>query len=424
MIEQTKGCVSISLYGSGAKYALGALKNVALAAEHYPGWECRIYLEEGHYAANALMRAGANVISMPKLPGSGGMFWRFLAVDDARFSHVIIRDSDSRITDREAKCVEEWIASDKPLHVIRDHPAHIKRPMIGGAVGLKTGMVQMTREIATWHHRYTYGDDEDFLASRIWPNFDHPKAFIRHCFTPSVDDLPFPPHSQSPNHVCAQIPLTVDLNCKWKAVVISPPHYESRRKRFFERLEKSGSFLAGNVEWVRGVVPGDCPPPPNSYPHQDDHPHYYYATKSHIDTIRAGIDSDLDMLFVFEDDATFHPEFNEQLTRTLMCVPEDWLAIQLGGQRWTDHKRDWVRDGSTVIYPNALAHVRGCLGMHGVLWSRRGMEEAIKYYSARPNAIIDWDFAKWQESEAVGFYSASRWIVEIDESTPQDGKDS
>lgn len=422
MIETTKGCVSFSLFGDGAKYAVGALENVHLVKKHYPGWECRIYVENGHYATESLQQAGAKVISMNPLPGSGGMFWRFLAVDDKAFTHVIVRDADSRITDREAVCVEEWIASGKPLHIIRDHPAHLKRTIIGGAFGLKSRCVNMSYEIATWPHKYTYGNDEDFLHERVWIGLDDHRVFVRHCFTPAKDDHPFPAHEESAYHVCQQVPLEVNLKAKWQAVVVSPPHYSNRRERFFQRINQSGSFLANKVEWFPGCTAKDCSPPEN-YPHQQSHPHYFYATKSHIDAIQQGIDRDLDLLFVFEDDAYLHPEFDEQLSRTLMCIPHGWKAIQLGGQAWTDHKRSWFQIGDRIAYPRALALVQGCLGMHGVLWSKEGMNEAIRYYKERPNAIIDWDFAKWQESDD-GFYSTSRWIACIDGSTPQDGKDT
>ena len=80
--------------------------------------------------------------------GIGGMFWRFLVAADRDVDRFIIRDSDSRLNPRErcaiateclsdclseclTKCheprstvrrlaVEEWIASGKRMHSIRD----------------------------------------------------------------------------------------------------------------------------------------------------------------------------------------------------------------------------------------------------------------------------------------------------------------
>ena len=56
-----------------------------------------------------------------KIPG---MFWRFLALNDPLVDIFIVRDTDSRINIREERAVNEWLESDKLLHVMRDHPHH------------------------------------------------------------------------------------------------------------------------------------------------------------------------------------------------------------------------------------------------------------------------------------------------------------
>ncbi len=65
------------------------------------------------------------------------MFWRFLIADDLTVDRFLIRDADSRylftiaasihfdrFSMRELHAVNEWIASGKQLHVMRDHPYH------------------------------------------------------------------------------------------------------------------------------------------------------------------------------------------------------------------------------------------------------------------------------------------------------------
>ena len=37
---------------------------------------------------------------------------------------LLSRDTDSRIIPREKEAVNEWLASDRVFHIMRDHPAH------------------------------------------------------------------------------------------------------------------------------------------------------------------------------------------------------------------------------------------------------------------------------------------------------------
>ena len=66
--------------------------------------------------------------------------WRFedLFIKDAA---VIVRDADSRFTQREVDCVNEWIASDKDFHIIRDHKHHTC-PIMGGCFGVKNNCME------------------------------------------------------------------------------------------------------------------------------------------------------------------------------------------------------------------------------------------------------------------------------------------
>ena len=66
--------------------------------------------------------------------GIGGMFWRFLAIDDAGVERFIVRDADSRLNRRERFAVEEWVRSGRAVHTIRDHPSH-DRHLNGGLWG-------------------------------------------------------------------------------------------------------------------------------------------------------------------------------------------------------------------------------------------------------------------------------------------------
>lgn len=180
--KSIRGCVSFSLFGKGLKYSLGMLENLELMEQVYPGWVCRVYLEQGHEARDTLIEAGADVIDMPSVKGVSGMFWRFLAADDPTFDVTIFRDADSRISQREAMLVEEWVESEESLHVIQDHPQH-KKPIMGGMWGIRNGAVPLSKLMESWRHNGCYGDDEDFLARAIWPTFRN--NCLRHDFRQS-----------------------------------------------------------------------------------------------------------------------------------------------------------------------------------------------------------------------------------------------
>ena len=48
------------------------------------------------------------------------------------------RDLDSRINDRELAAVNEWLDSEKPFHIIRDHIDHGHVPILAGLWGTRT----------------------------------------------------------------------------------------------------------------------------------------------------------------------------------------------------------------------------------------------------------------------------------------------
>ena len=54
--------------------------------------------------------------------------WRFFPTLDPMVDIFLSRDLDSAVTVRELEAVDEWLKSERALHVMRDHPFH-KEPM-------------------------------------------------------------------------------------------------------------------------------------------------------------------------------------------------------------------------------------------------------------------------------------------------------
>jgi protein O-GlcNAc transferase len=82
---------------------------------------------------------------------------------------MIVRDTDSRISEREIYAVEEWMASGKGFHIMRDHPWH-KFPILGGMWGIRKGVIPNLKElINSFNVQNSYGTDYQFLAAKVLP---------------------------------------------------------------------------------------------------------------------------------------------------------------------------------------------------------------------------------------------------------------
>jgi hypothetical protein len=165
--------ISFSLWGSRDIYLHGALVNAKQTAEYFPGWSVRIYHDGTVPQATLDALATWNHITLIKVTdGSYGMFWRFRPLFENAI--VLIRDLDSRITWRDVRCVDEWLATTKKLHVIRDHEEHYKVPIPGGLFGLRGPLHDFHKGIANLYEgTHQYNMDQIFLGRHIWPSYDH-----------------------------------------------------------------------------------------------------------------------------------------------------------------------------------------------------------------------------------------------------------
>lgn len=172
-----KKLISFSLWGDNPMYNEGILTNVELAKEFYPDWICKIYFDRSVSKRTILKLSFKHNVELEFLDPAPiyGMFWRFFAFEEENVSHVIIRDADSRLDEREAVAVQRWIESNKDLHIIRDHPCHGLKVM-GGMWGAKTERLKnMKNLILAWalkrNEDLKYFSDQTFLAEVVYPMF-------------------------------------------------------------------------------------------------------------------------------------------------------------------------------------------------------------------------------------------------------------
>lgn len=191
--------VSFSLWGDNPKYTVGAIKNAFLAKHIYTGWECRFYVAEDvpQVIVDGLIQNSAKVIKMGQ-GRTSSMLWRFKPLYDADVDVFISRDTDSRLSYRERAAVEDWLRSDKKLHIMRDHAYH-QRYIMGGMWGYKGTIEHDTMDafLSSKSDQDYYEVDQEFLAEL----FAFEKSVLVH--DEMISGNPYPTERQNQEYVGA-----------------------------------------------------------------------------------------------------------------------------------------------------------------------------------------------------------------------------
>lgn len=118
--------ISFSLWGTDKKYLIGSLRNVELAKQIYPDFQCIFYVDQlvPTSIIDQLEENGAQVVQMDTIGDYRSLFWRYKPVWDFDVDICLVRDTDSRLSYREKVCVDEWLKTDKKMMTIFDHPYH------------------------------------------------------------------------------------------------------------------------------------------------------------------------------------------------------------------------------------------------------------------------------------------------------------
>lgn len=194
-----KKIISYSLWGNNPKYTIGAIKNVNLAEIFYPGWVCRFYCSSNVPEEIILeLQKKSEVIICDDTPDWTFATKRFLVMSENNVERVIFRDTDSRLNSRESEAVNEWIKSDKLLHIMKDHPYHGNFPILAGMFGIVGGVIsnveKMLNLAKNTPEQYHY--DQIFLEKFIWNIFKndciiHDEFFVKKPFPTKREGLQF-----------------------------------------------------------------------------------------------------------------------------------------------------------------------------------------------------------------------------------------
>ena len=183
-----KKIISFCLFGSKNIYCQGLIENIDLINKKYNDWEVYVYYE--NIPDNILdILSNKENTKLFKCTHKNNLYeallWRLYPLE-SNADIFISRDTDSRITDREMKFINEWINSDKVFHIIRDHYKH-KWEIMAGMFGIKikefnklyniksidTYITEMNNYVILKRHRHRKRNwaliDQLFLRIVFWP---------------------------------------------------------------------------------------------------------------------------------------------------------------------------------------------------------------------------------------------------------------
>lgn len=186
--------ISYSLWGNDSKYVEGLVENLKLSPIIYPDWKVRVYIDDSVDITlmKNLQKQYPNLqvnVVMDKRGPYYGMYWRFFVNNDSTVDRFIVRDLDSRLNWRERAAVDEWIASGKDFHIMRDHPHHVYKIQGGmwGGVANKIDLIDAMNKHALYDR---YCCDQNWLSSIIY-DIIRDNVIVH---DPFFDKKPFPPH--------------------------------------------------------------------------------------------------------------------------------------------------------------------------------------------------------------------------------------
>ena len=196
--------ISFGLWGSDPRYIDGAETNVLLARRFYPGWQLWFFADQTVPAdtLNILARQPECrvMIADSTKERQHRLFWRFWAASYPEVDIMLIRDTDSRIGQREQLAVQDWLTNHNTgFHIMRDSPQH-SVPMCGGMWGCRADRLRNIRQLINQYYDngrdkdVRFGVDQDFLMEVVWP------FYAQHDCTEHDEFFAKKPFPYSPRH--------------------------------------------------------------------------------------------------------------------------------------------------------------------------------------------------------------------------------
>lgn len=181
----SRNVISMSLDGDDIDKLYGALRYSQLVPIVFPRWRLRVYASSSalndtssHHVLRILVKklenSGVEVFKVRGLTAARILpeLWAYFVADDTDVDRFVVRNSDTRPSDREAAALDDWLQTNwtvKSLYCIRDHPLHAAQSLVPGLVG---GVPRLLKNAtATTFRKLVHGHKSvaGFLHSTIWP---------------------------------------------------------------------------------------------------------------------------------------------------------------------------------------------------------------------------------------------------------------
>lgn len=200
--------ISYCIWGDNKLYNYGVYENALLLNKIFPDWNMIVYytktaLKKVIEELNKIKSVECILIDVSNHPRNSMI--RFLAGFNKKNDVVIFRDADSRLIQRDADAVKEWLDNtDKNIHIMRDNQTHKK--MCAGLWGVRNHVMCNDDIISTYYKYFKILDskwtiDEKFLNQVIYPKYindatihaefngkePHATGFPSHCVSRTVD---------------------------------------------------------------------------------------------------------------------------------------------------------------------------------------------------------------------------------------------
>lgn len=260
--NRDRNIISFSLFGDNVRYLHGAQRNAELAADLYPGWTCRFYCDpKVPKKVIKKLRDLDCQIQMRPAPKNfyEGLLWRFEVIDDPTVDRFLVRDCDSVINIKERVAVDEWLASDKWFHMMRDYGSHtelVLAGMWGGISGVLPPLKDLQKDFnpGTAATR-TY--DQHLLRSMVWPTIRQSVLIHDSVFTGCLGSVPFP--------ACGKLPPNRHVGQNEAAVIDRKKLIDGGQKKRpeLERFFLFGQPCSGTLylqQLINAHPEANCPP--------------------------------------------------------------------------------------------------------------------------------------------------------------------
>lgn len=175
--KNLKKYIVFQIWGNEPLFLIGLIENIKLSKIIYPDWKVRVYYNNipDHFLIR-LKKFNIELLSEKVNDKIKYQIWRILPLFDKRVDIFICRDADSRLNYREKAAVDDWLESEKPLHIMRDHPTGHKTLILAGMCGFNNPIIKKTLKLKDSNliHQLKLNDsdtDQEFLRKTIFPFF-------------------------------------------------------------------------------------------------------------------------------------------------------------------------------------------------------------------------------------------------------------